>query len=210
MLSTLREPSVMKKIGMSVNSAGDLPAGEALITKNGETEVVKCPFPDCKVCVTKRELIKKEEEKQEKQNNVTFQIKEMSDATEPVDNSVSEPVDNSVPEPVDNSVPEPVDNSVPEPVDNSVPEPVDNSVSEPVDNSVPEPVDNSVPEPVDNMPVVGESLNDTAKRLINYNIENQNDALNVMVGFIGLAQTRGAFSIEEAAKLHECIKLFRA
>jgi hypothetical protein len=170
MLSTLREPSVMKKIGMSVNSAGDLPAGEALITKNGETEVVKCPFPDCKVCVTKRELIKKEEEKQEKQNNVTFQIKEMSDATEPVDNSVSEPVD----------------------------------------NSVPEPVDNSVPEPVDNMPVVGESLNDTAKRLINYNIENQNDALNVMVGFIGLAQTRGAFSIEEAAKLHECIKLFRA
>ena len=64
MLSTLRDPSVMKKIGMSVNSAGDLPAGEALITKNGETEVVKCPFPNCKVCVIKRELIKKEEEKQ--------------------------------------------------------------------------------------------------------------------------------------------------
>ena len=187
MLSTLREQSVMEKIGTSVDSAGDLPAGKALITKNGETEVVDCPFPNCKVCVTKRNLKEKKEKEQEKQNNVTFQIKEMSE-----------------------EVAEPVDNSVQEPVDNSVQEPVDNSVQEPVDNSVQEPVDNSVQEPVNDVPEVGESLNDTAKRLISYNIENQNDALNVMVGFIGLAQTRGAFSIEEAAKLHECIKLFRA
>jgi hypothetical protein len=163
MLSTLREQSIMEKIGISVNSAGDLPAGKALVTKNGETEVVNCPFQNCKVCMTKRNLKKKEEEEQEKQNNVIFQIKEMPE-----------------------------------------------DVAEPVDNSVQEPVDNSVQEPVNDVPEVGESLNDTAKRLISYNIENQNDALNVMVGFIGLAQTRGAFSIEEAAKLHECIKLFQA
>ena len=178
MLSTLRKPSVMQKIGMSVSSAGDLPAGKALVTKNGETEVVKCPFPNCKVCVIKRKLVKKEEEKQKKQNNVTFQIKEMSDATEPAAAPAAEPAAEPAAAPAAAAAPE---------------------------TEAPGSRTSRY-----NVSETSDTLNDTAKRLTNYNIENQNDALNVIVGFIGLAQTRGAFSIEEAAKLHECIKLFRA
>jgi len=40
-------------------------------------------------------------------------------------------------------------------------------------------------------------------------INDENTALNVMVSFISLAQKRGAFSIDESAKLWECIKMFQ-
>ena len=39
-------------------------------------------------------------------------------------------------------------------------------------------------------------------------IKNENIALNVMVSFLNLAQKRGAFSIDESAKIWECIKIF--
>ena len=40
-------------------------------------------------------------------------------------------------------------------------------------------------------------------------IASENDALNVMVGFLQLAQRRGVFTLEEAAKIHECVEMFQ-
>ena len=37
---------------------------------------------------------------------------------------------------------------------------------------------------------------------------NENLALNLMVSFLGLAQRRGAFALDEAAKIFECVKVF--
>lgn len=45
--------------------------------------------------------------------------------------------------------------------------------------------------------------------LLNIEIKDENDALNVMVGFLGLAQKRGVFAINESAKIFECIKKFQ-
>ena len=38
---------------------------------------------------------------------------------------------------------------------------------------------------------------------------DENVALNILVSFCNLAQQRGAFNIEESAKIWECIKMFR-
>lgn len=39
-------------------------------------------------------------------------------------------------------------------------------------------------------------------------IRDENVALNVMVSFLHLAQKRGAFNLQESAKVWECVKLF--
>jgi len=39
-------------------------------------------------------------------------------------------------------------------------------------------------------------------------IDNQNDALNVMVGFLNIAQRRGAFGVDESARIWEAMKFF--
>lgn len=39
-------------------------------------------------------------------------------------------------------------------------------------------------------------------------IDNENVALNVMVGMLNIAQKRGAFSLEESAKTWECVQMF--
>jgi hypothetical protein len=51
--------------------------------------------------------------------------------------------------------------------------------------------------------------NNEPKKLVDVEITNENDALNVLVSFCNLAQQRGAFNIEESAKIWECIKLFK-
>lgn len=53
------------------------------------------------------------------------------------------------------------------------------------------------------------TLSDQVRSLLATEITNQNIALNVLVGFVGIAQRRGAFAIDESAKLFECIKSFR-
>ena len=45
-------------------------------------------------------------------------------------------------------------------------------------------------------------------RLTEVDVSNENVALNVMVGFLNLAQRRGAFNMEESAKVWECVKMF--
>ena len=44
--------------------------------------------------------------------------------------------------------------------------------------------------------------------LLNVQVKNENDALNVMAGFLQVAQRRGAYSLAEASKIMECIKYF--
>jgi hypothetical protein len=46
-------------------------------------------------------------------------------------------------------------------------------------------------------------------RLVDIPIENENIALNVMVGFLNVAHKRGAFTIDESAKIWECISRFQ-
>lgn len=44
--------------------------------------------------------------------------------------------------------------------------------------------------------------------LVDVNITNENTALNVLVGFVNLAQKRGVFNMQESAKIWESIQRF--
>ena len=46
-------------------------------------------------------------------------------------------------------------------------------------------------------------------RLVDVPIGNQNEALQLIVTFLNLAQKRGAFTLDESAKLWECVKQFQ-
>ena len=46
-------------------------------------------------------------------------------------------------------------------------------------------------------------------RLVDIEVTSEIVALNVMVSFLNLAQRRGIFSIDESAKIWECIKKFQ-
>ena len=46
-------------------------------------------------------------------------------------------------------------------------------------------------------------------RLVDVEVESPAIALNVLVSFINLAQKRGAFGIDESAKIWECIQKFK-
>ena len=46
-------------------------------------------------------------------------------------------------------------------------------------------------------------------KLVDVNVINQNDALQLIVTFLNLAQKRGSFTLDESAKIWECIKLFQ-
>jgi hypothetical protein len=44
--------------------------------------------------------------------------------------------------------------------------------------------------------------------LVNTPVTDENVALNVLVGFIGVAQRRGVFNLQESAKIWESIQRF--
>ena len=44
--------------------------------------------------------------------------------------------------------------------------------------------------------------------LLDVEIVDENTALNVLIGYLGVAQKRGSFAINESAKIFECIKKF--
>ena len=46
-------------------------------------------------------------------------------------------------------------------------------------------------------------------RLVDVAIKDENIALNVMVNFLTMAHKRGVFTIDESAKIWECIKMFQ-
>ena len=45
-------------------------------------------------------------------------------------------------------------------------------------------------------------------RLVDVAVADQNVALNLIVSFLSMAQKRGAFGLDESAKIWECIKMF--
>ena len=55
-----------------------------------------------------------------------------------------------------------------------------------------------------------EEVHDTPReqKLVDIDITSENVALNVLVAFIQLAHKRGVFTIDESAKIWECIKVF--
>jgi hypothetical protein len=59
-----------------------------------------------------------------------------------------------------------------------------------------------------------ESQNNSGKvekeiRLVDIPVTDENTALNMMVNFLHLAQKRGAFNLDESAKIWECIQKFQ-
>ena len=50
---------------------------------------------------------------------------------------------------------------------------------------------------------------DKETKLVDVEVIDENVALNVLVSFLNLAQKRGAFSIDEAAKIWECVRKFQ-
>ena len=46
-------------------------------------------------------------------------------------------------------------------------------------------------------------------KLVDIEVKDENTALNLMVSFLGLAQKRGVFTIDESAKIWECINMFQ-
>ena len=68
--------------------------------------------------------------------------------------------------------------------------------------------------PVDNTPTSASTPTPTPDkkpetRLTDVEVKNEIAALNLLVQFLGLAQKRGSFTIDEAAKIWECIKMFQ-
>lgn len=47
------------------------------------------------------------------------------------------------------------------------------------------------------------------QKLVDIPVSNPSEALNLLVNFVGLAQKRGVFTIDESAKIWECIKQFQ-
>ena len=63
---------------------------------------------------------------------------------------------------------------------------------------------------MDNVPVPPPTqLQQNEIRLADVPITDENTALNVMVSFLSLANKRGAFTLDESAKIWECIKMFQ-
>jgi len=54
-----------------------------------------------------------------------------------------------------------------------------------------------------------ESTKAKEPKLTDVEVTNENMALNLLVSFVHLAQRRGAFNIDESAKIYECIKKFQ-
>ena len=57
--------------------------------------------------------------------------------------------------------------------------------------------------------VVEEGSNTPQTKLTDIEVTNEIVALNLLVSFLNLGQRRGIFSIDESAKIWECIKKFQ-
>lgn len=60
--------------------------------------------------------------------------------------------------------------------------------------------------------VVDETVEENKQQevsILDVPVENENMALNVLVSFVNLAQRRGAFNVQESAKIWECIQKFK-
>jgi hypothetical protein len=60
-----------------------------------------------------------------------------------------------------------------------------------------------------NLPASADGSAGPKTRLVDVPVNNQNEALQLIVTFLNLAQKRGAFTLDESAKLWECVKMFQ-
>ena len=47
------------------------------------------------------------------------------------------------------------------------------------------------------------------QKLVEVKLDSHNTALNVIIGFITLGQQRGVYTIQESAKIWDCIRMFQ-
>jgi hypothetical protein len=50
---------------------------------------------------------------------------------------------------------------------------------------------------------------DEGTRLLDINVNNVQDALHVIIGFMNILQRKGVFTLEEAGKIMSCINIFK-
>jgi hypothetical protein len=55
----------------------------------------------------------------------------------------------------------------------------------------------------------GAAQTEPTMRLVDVEVTSEIVALNLLVSFLNLAQRRGVFTIDEAAKIWECVKKFQ-
>ncbi len=55
----------------------------------------------------------------------------------------------------------------------------------------------------------GTAQTEPTMRLVDVEVTSEIVALNLLVSFLNLAQRRGVFTIDEAAKIWECVKKFQ-
>jgi glutathione synthase/RimK-type ligase-like ATP-grasp enzyme len=67
----------------------------------------------------------------------------------------------------------------------------------------------TVPNETENKTNLQEQTKQKELRLVDIPINDENTALNVMVGFLHTAHKRGVFTIDESAKIWECISKFQ-
>jgi hypothetical protein len=56
---------------------------------------------------------------------------------------------------------------------------------------------------------VDQPTQEPTQKLSEVKVENEVMALNILVSFLAQAQKRGAFSLDESAKIWECVKWFQ-
>ena len=57
-------------------------------------------------------------------------------------------------------------------------------------------------------PTADYQTKETPIRFVDIDVTDDNVALNLMVAFLNMAQRRGAYSMDESAKVWECVKRF--
>lgn len=57
-------------------------------------------------------------------------------------------------------------------------------------------------------PVSDDQTKETPIRFVDIDVTDDNVALNLMVAFLNMAQRRGAYSMDESAKIWDCVKRF--
>ena len=55
----------------------------------------------------------------------------------------------------------------------------------------------------------GNEQTDTRFKLVEVKVTDENSALNLLVQFLNMAQRKGCFSIDESAKIYECVSMFQ-
>lgn len=107
---------------------------------------------------------------------------------------------------VEEESPSVVEEETPSVVEEETPAVVEEESPAVVEEESPAAVEESRPPPTSNGPST--TSPDGQVNLLSVPINNENDALNVLIGFLSVAQRRGVFAINEAAKIFECVKRF--